>query len=80
VLRLHGEVDDLIVEFLSTDKVKICRFTGGVCSRSSCDLILPNGCVVVCSLHGNPLGRFLPRSVKRCFVSIFSKHLRDGSL
>jgi hypothetical protein len=42
---------------------KICRFDGGVCSRSSCDVILGSGVVVLCERHGNPWGRSLCRKV-----------------
>lgn len=58
---------------------KFCPWDCGVCSRSSCDLILPNGCVLVCGRHANPNGRLTPRLHGFSFVFIFSKHLKGGS-
>jgi hypothetical protein len=37
---------------------KVCRWDGGVCRVESCDSILLDGSVVVCSRHRNWRGRF----------------------
>lgn len=38
--------------------IKICRFDGCRCYRSSCDSIRNSGDVVLCHHHRNPSGRF----------------------
>jgi hypothetical protein len=57
---------------------KICRWGGGVCYRVSCDVILPNGLIVVCGFHGNEFGRMTPHKIKPVHVSVFSRHLKAG--
>lgn len=50
------------------------------CYHSSCSFIDVMGNVVVCPLHGNPLGRCMRKvSVPSRNVSLWNKHLRGGS-
>jgi hypothetical protein len=51
--------------------VKLCRFTGYRCYRSSCSIFDRNsGDVGVCSHHLNPDGFLLPRRVSGAGLSI----------
>lgn len=45
---------------------KVCRWSGDLCYRGSCDWLLDGNCVL-CSNHGSPNGRFMLRVVKRDF-------------